>query len=141
MGVTAEQYAERSTAKQIDKPRKKHKPRHPTHSNKQTAEYHLLDPSDDGTDVPFQIANSAALKDESETVNCCTGKASTKKAKIQQPAQPMATIDCAPARQSPPCQSVKPCAANQTRNAPNRYRAGVLIAAVAQGDDRNKIRQ
>ena len=103
MGVTAEHHAHSSTAKQIDKPRKKLKQRHPTRTHERTAEYQLLDSPDCDTDVPLQIAQPAAVKDESGTVKWDTGKASTEKTEKQQPGQPMATTNCAPASQCLSC--------------------------------------
>ena len=135
MGVNADHYANRSTARQVDKPRKQQKQRHRTHTHKRTAEYQLLDSLDDETDVPIQ--NTKPKRNR----QLGTGKAFTDNAEIKQSDQPMATTNCGPFRQFPPCQGVKPRISKRRCNAPNRYRAGDMIAAITQADDWNKIMQ
>ena len=89
----------------------------------------------------IEIAQPAAVMDESETVKWDIGKTSTEKAEIQQPDHPMVTTHCAPTRQSPPSQGVKPRISNLRRSAPSPYGAGVMIAAVIQAEDRNKTKK
>ena len=51
----------------------------------------------------------------------------------------MATTKCAPIGQSPSSQGAKPCNSNRRRKAPNWYGVGVMITAVTQADDGNKV--
>ena len=60
--VTVDHFADRSTAKQIDKPRKKQKQRSLTQNHKQTTKYQLPDSSDDNTDVQIEIAKLPPVK-------------------------------------------------------------------------------
>ena len=57
--------------------------------------------------MPIQIAQPAAVKEESETVKWVIGKIYTEKSETQQPDQLMATTNCAPVGQSPSRQGLK----------------------------------
>ena len=121
MRITVEHYANRSTAKQTDRPRNKQKQRKPRQNHKQTTKYQLEDSSGDDIDVQFEIAKPAPVTDESGTVKRVPAKTSTEKAEIQPPDQPMVTTHCTPSLQCPPSQGVKPHISHRRRKAPNRY--------------------
>ena len=123
MRVALQQYANRSTAKQVKKPRNNQKQRNLTQNDNQAIEYQLPDSLDADIDVNIKIAKPAPVKNESETVKWDTGRTYTEKAEIQQPNHPMVTNHCAPTQQFPPCQGVKPRISNHRRNAINRYGA------------------
>ena len=99
MGIGAEQQADQNIPKQINRARRKQKKQHA--QSQTTNRKQQLDSSDNDNEVPIEIVNPMAVKDELETIKLETGKVSSKKDKTKQPDQQMAPINCELARQLP----------------------------------------